>query len=51
VSTSDADKKRSALQKRVYTARRRMPGHILLRVFRDPSECVEVEEELRKMGL
>ncbi|KAF8074537.1 hypothetical protein FPV67DRAFT_1559305 [Lyophyllum atratum] len=44
----EAEKKRFALQARVYVARTQMPGHVPLRVFRDPSECVEVEEILNK---
>ncbi|KAF8230808.1 hypothetical protein L208DRAFT_101824 [Tricholoma matsutake] len=48
---SDADRKRDALQKRVYKARRRMPKDVPLRVFRDPSECVEIKEMLRRVGL
>jgi len=46
---SDVNKKRT-LQRRVYNARKRIPGHIPLRVFKDPSECVEVEELLRRVG-
>jgi len=42
----EAEKRRYALQKRVYVARTQMPGHVPLRVFRDPRECVEVEEIL-----
>jgi hypothetical protein len=48
---SEADKKRYGLQMRVYKARKRMPRHISLMVFRDPSECVEVvEEALNRVG-
>jgi len=36
---------------RVCKARRQMPSHIVLRVFREPSECVEVEEVMRREGL
>jgi hypothetical protein len=50
-SLSDADKKRNALQARVHKARKRIPSHIPLRVFNDPSECVEVDEVLKKMGM
>lgn len=45
---TDAEKKKYALQVRVYRARTQMPGHVPLRVFRDPVECVEVEEILQK---
>lgn len=47
---SDAERKRCGLQMRVYRARTQMPGHVLLRVFRDPGECVEVEEVLKGAG-
>jgi hypothetical protein len=40
-SLPDAQKRRSDLQSRVYRARTQIPGHIPLRIFRDPSECVE----------
>lgn len=39
-------KRRNELQARVYRARMQMPGHVVLRVFRDPAECVELEEIL-----
>ncbi|PPQ85263.1 hypothetical protein CVT25_010036 [Psilocybe cyanescens] len=42
-SISDAEKKRNDLQMRVYRARTQMPSHIPLRIFRDPSECVEAK--------
>lgn len=38
---------RDQLQKRVYRARLLMPEHIVLRIFGDPTECVEVQEILR----
>lgn len=41
---------RDQLQKRVHRARRLIPEHIVLRVFGDPSECVEVDEILRHEG-
>lgn len=47
---SDADKKRLDLQTRVYRARTQMPGHIPLRVFRDPDECVEAGEILERQS-
>lgn len=50
-SLSDADKKRNTLQTRVHKARKRIPRHIPLRVFRDPSECIEVDEVLKEMGM
>ncbi|KAF5386239.1 hypothetical protein D9615_002187 [Tricholomella constricta] len=45
---SEAERKRHTLQMRVYVARTQMPGHVPLRVFRDPAECVEVEEIFNK---
>ncbi|KAH9479808.1 Phosphatidate phosphatase APP1 [Psilocybe cubensis] len=45
-SISEAEKKRNDLQMRVYRARTQMPSHIPLRIFRDPSECVEAQEIL-----
>ncbi|KAJ7282956.1 hypothetical protein C8J57DRAFT_1173096 [Mycena rebaudengoi] len=50
-SISEADKKRIGLQLRVWRARTQMAGHIHLRVFRSPAECVEVEELLTKEKL
>jgi hypothetical protein len=46
---SDAEKKKYELQVRVLKARSIMPGHVPLRVFRSPEECVEVEEILGKL--
>ena len=43
---TEAEKKRYLLQTRVNRARTQMPSHIVLRVFREPSECVEIEEML-----
>jgi hypothetical protein len=48
---TDEEKKRHALQNRIYRARTQMPGHVPLRVFRDPAECVEVDEILEKEPL
>jgi len=45
---SEGERKRADLQNRVWRARADVPGHIVLRIFRDPSECVEVEELLKK---
>jgi len=45
-SLSDPEKRRVQLQLRVYSARTQMPGHIPLRVFREPTECVEAQEIL-----
>ncbi|KAG5642163.1 hypothetical protein DXG03_003547 [Asterophora parasitica] len=42
----EAERRRQALQMRVYVARTQMPGHVPLRVFREASECVEAEEIL-----
>lgn len=43
---TEVEKKRYELQMRVNRARTQMPSHIVLRVFREPSECVEIEEIL-----
>jgi hypothetical protein len=43
-------KRRNELQTRVYRARTQMPSHVVLRVFRDPAECVELEEILSRGG-
>ena len=43
---TEVEKKRYLLQRRVNRARTQMPSHIVLRVFREPSECVEIEEML-----
>ena len=43
---TEVEKKRYLLQMRVNRARTQMPSHIVLRVFRDPGECVEIEEML-----
>jgi hypothetical protein len=43
---TEVEKKRYELQMRVNRARTQMPSHIVLRVFREPSECVEIEEML-----
>jgi len=48
---SEAERKRYELQLRVWRARTQMPGHVPLRIFRDPRECVEAEEVLRKEKL
>ncbi|PCH44442.1 hypothetical protein WOLCODRAFT_139016 [Wolfiporia cocos MD-104 SS10] len=38
---SEAERRRYDLQMRVWRARLELPGHIPLRVFRNPEECVE----------
>ncbi|KAH0582395.1 hypothetical protein H2248_010339 [Termitomyces sp. 'cryptogamus'] len=43
---TETEKRKAALQARVHLARTLMPSHIPLRVFRNPSECVEVDEVL-----
>jgi len=43
---TEVEKKRYELQMRVYRARTQMPSQIVLRIFREPAECVEVEEEM-----
>lgn len=45
---TEGEKRRVALQARVHLARTLMPGHIPLRVFRNPGECVEADEVLGK---
>ena len=40
-SVSESEKKRMNLQMRLWKARAEVPGHILMRVFREPQECVE----------
>ncbi|KAJ7497615.1 hypothetical protein FB451DRAFT_1212165 [Mycena latifolia] len=47
----DAERKRNDLQLRVWRARTLMPGHIPLRIFRAPAECIEAEEILAKEKL
>ena len=49
-SMTETEKKRTELQLRVYRARTQMPSHIPLRVFRNPSECIEVQEILDQDG-
>lgn len=48
---TEAERKRNDLQLRVWRARTQMPGHIPLRIFRAPAECVEAEEVLGKEKL
>ncbi|KAJ6594203.1 hypothetical protein B0H19DRAFT_917133 [Mycena capillaripes] len=48
---SEEERKRYELQLRVWRARTQMPGHIPLRIFRDPAECAEAEEVLKKEKL
>lgn len=45
---TESDKRRRDLQLRVYRARTQMPGHIPLRIFRDPEECVEAQQILAR---
>jgi hypothetical protein len=45
---SEGERKRAELQNRVWSARASLPERVVLRIFRDPSECVEVEELLKK---
>ena len=44
--TSSVKRRRTELQTRVYRARTQMPSHIFLRVFREPTDCVEVDKFL-----
>ncbi|PPQ64719.1 hypothetical protein CVT24_008346 [Panaeolus cyanescens] len=48
---SEIEKKRAELQARVYRARNMMPSNIPLRIFRDPGECVEAAEILKREGM
>lgn len=43
------EKRRFELIQRIELAREAIPRHIAFRVFRDPDECVEVEEILDKL--
>jgi len=45
------EKKRQDLQTRVWRARREIPAHIPLRVFRRPEECVEAREILERLNV
>ncbi len=47
-SLSDAERRRLELQMRVYRARADVPGSIPIRVFSNPSECVEASNLLDK---
>ncbi|KAI0331653.1 hypothetical protein GY45DRAFT_1322007 [Cubamyces sp. BRFM 1775] len=46
---SDAEKKRLELQTRLWKARLDVPPHIPIRIFREPEECVEVDEILDRL--
>ncbi|KAH9893538.1 hypothetical protein C8Q73DRAFT_697378 [Cubamyces lactineus] len=46
---SDAEKKRWELQTRLWKARLDVPLHVPIRVFREPEECVEVDEILDRL--
>lgn len=48
---SDGERKQSELQLRVYKARSEIPSTIPLRVFRDPSECIEAAQILDDLNL
>ncbi|KAF8210675.1 hypothetical protein K438DRAFT_1810137 [Mycena galopus ATCC 62051] len=48
---TEAERSRYELQLRVWRARTQMPGHVSLRIFRDPRECVEAEEILKREKL
>lgn len=51
-SMSEGEKKKYSLQDRVWKARREVPSNVVLRVFREPEECVpEAEDVLRKAGV
>lgn len=47
---TDAEKRRYELQRRVYRARTQMPSHVVLRVFREPGDCVEVTNILDRQA-
>ncbi|KAF8621889.1 hypothetical protein AX15_007442 [Amanita polypyramis BW_CC] len=49
--TTESERKRAELQERVWRARADVPESIVLRIFRHPSECAEVEDILRGSGL
>ncbi|KAK2465469.1 hypothetical protein APHAL10511_002361 [Amanita phalloides] len=44
---TESERKRSELQERVWRARSEVPEGIVLRIFREPSECVETEGVLK----
>ncbi|KAI9067975.1 hypothetical protein FKP32DRAFT_1588164 [Trametes sanguinea] len=46
---SDVERKRWDLQTRLWRARLEVPPHIPLRIFREPEECVEVDEILDRL--
>ncbi|EPQ56666.1 hypothetical protein GLOTRDRAFT_138333 [Gloeophyllum trabeum ATCC 11539] len=48
-AVSEAERKRQELQMRIWRARREVPQHIRLRVFRRPEECVEAFEILGRL--
>ncbi|KAJ6498976.1 hypothetical protein C8R45DRAFT_99380 [Mycena sanguinolenta] len=48
---SEAERKRDDLQLRVWRARTQMPSDVPLRIFRDPNDCVEAEDILRREKL
>ena len=48
---SDAERKQYDLQQRVYRARMEIPERIPLRVFREPSECIEAGQILDSLNL
>jgi hypothetical protein len=48
---SDPEKRRWELQVRVYRARATMPKQVALRIFRDPSECVEAGYILDQLNI
>ncbi|KAM6496726.1 DUF2183 domain containing protein [Amanita muscaria] len=44
---SESEKKRVELQERVWRARAETPEHVLLRIFKHPTECIEVDDMLK----
>ena len=48
---TDAERKRVELQMRLWRARYDVAPHIPIRIFREPEECVEVEQILDRMQL
>ncbi|KIL56524.1 hypothetical protein M378DRAFT_172637 [Amanita muscaria Koide BX008] len=44
---SESEKKRVELQERVWRARAETPEHVLLRIFKHPTECIEVDNMLK----
>ncbi|KAI0685900.1 hypothetical protein BC835DRAFT_1309756 [Cytidiella melzeri] len=48
---TEAERKQYDLQMRVYRARSAMPDNVPLRIFREPTECVETKEILDQLNM